>query len=152
MTPPVGDAFPQDYREKFCDEKIKPGAVFRMRSEDTDPPKIKRFIILAINDELSSVALFYINSEINPNIFQTETMQKLHLPLLTSRFTFLDRDSYLDCSQLYEWTVGSIKSNFVENLNSHLGQIMDTDLEEIRITARSAPTIEQKLKRRYNLL
>lgn len=151
MTPSLGDAFPQNFRETFSNDKIKPGAVFRMYVEDTDPPKIKRFIILAINDDVSTVALFYINSEINPTMFQTEAMRKLHMPLDKSRFPFLDHDSFLDCSHLYERSINTLKNEFTHNLNIHLGQIGNIELEVIRKIASSSHTIERKLKKRYNL-
>jgi hypothetical protein len=48
---------------------LKIGTVLRYFVKDTIPPKIKRLIIVGIDDELITTATIFINTEINPNIF-----------------------------------------------------------------------------------
>ncbi len=56
MTSHLGERFPEEFRKKFCQDHLRPGAVLRINSPHTTPPKIKRFV-LAIKDESVSIAL-----------------------------------------------------------------------------------------------
>lgn len=60
MTTPLGESFPEEFRKKFCQDHLIPGAVLRIHSSHTTPPKIKRCVVLAIRDESISIALTYI--------------------------------------------------------------------------------------------
>jgi hypothetical protein len=61
ITPRLGDRFPKEYRESFCKQHLKIGAVLRLHVSQTTPPKIKRFVVLGINEDDVSVALLFIN-------------------------------------------------------------------------------------------
>ena len=80
MTPRIGDIFPPNARAVFSVNAIKPGTVLRTHVDDTTPPKIKLFVVLAVNETQTSVASLYINSDVNPNMFHREELKNLHLP------------------------------------------------------------------------
>lgn len=98
-----------------------------------------------------SVACLYINTEINPNLFSTEVLRDLHLPLLREHYEFLDHDSYLDCSDLREKSLEVIKQSLADDVSALKGSITQTDLLVALQKTHSAVTIPRKLKQKYCL-
>lgn len=146
MNPLLGDSFTKEYRISFCNRHLKPGAIFRAHVPHTTPPKVKRFIVIAINEAIFSMGLLFINSQVNPNL------RNLNLFLTADQRTYLDNDSYLDCSRLYEWSLPLLRKKFVANPKIYLGHLCDTDMAKARQLVISAKTIERKLKQRYGFL
>lgn len=149
MTPPLGDFFPKANRERHCDSLIKAGAVFRMSVPHTNPPKIKRFAVIGVSDDRASVGILFINSEINPALFPSTYLKSLHFPLPSEDRPYIEHDSFLDCSQLYEMDFQILKEHCVADVGVHIGETADTDFEKIKNLAASATTIETKKKRKY---
>lgn len=108
MSAVLGERFPPEYREDFFNRHFKTGAVFRLFSEDTDPPKIKRFVIIGINQKLNSAAILFINTESLTNPY----LCKLQYFIEKTERTYLDRDSFLDCTHLYERDVEFLKEKY----------------------------------------
>ena len=152
MTPPLGDFFPPEEREGYCDGVIKAGAVFCMRVEHTTPPKLKRFIVIGFNEDRTLVGFLFINSEINPRLFPSPHLKSLHLPLCAEDCSYVDHDSFLDCSRLYEMNFQTLKEKCVADIGIYLGEATATDFEKIINLTASATTIETKKKRKFNLL
>lgn len=152
MTPTLGDHFPTEYRESLCDRYVKPGAVFRLQFPYTNPPKIKRFVMIGINEKLARVGFLFINSQINPNIITTSHLQNLQFLMEAHDRPYIDHDSYLDCSRLYEDNFQRLKDNYVLDTKTYLGQLTEADLVRVKQLVISARTIEKRKKKRYGLL
>jgi hypothetical protein len=138
--------------ETLFDQNLKEGAVFRLHVPHTSPPKIKIFVVIGIIRSINSLAFLFINSEINPNVIKSQHLQGLQFPMAASGRAYIESDSYLDCSRLYEWSIESLKGNYISNTGIYLGQLSDVDLAKVKQLATSARTIERRLKRRYELL
>ena len=52
----LGDIFPDNLKEEFSRRNVKVGSVLRLKVEDTNPPKIKFFIIIGQTIEGFSLA------------------------------------------------------------------------------------------------
>jgi hypothetical protein len=152
MTPRLGNSFPQDSKQFFCKQNLKLGAVFRLRVPHTRPPKTKRFIVIGINAAINSVGFLFVNSEINPNIFRSSKLKRLHKLLTKKERSYLDSDSYVDCSFIQEWSLNILKNKFLADMNIYLGQVSDKDMLEIKRLVKSAKTIKKSLKKRYGLI
>ena len=105
MTTPLGESFPEKFRKKYIQEHLIPGAVLRIHSLHTKPPKTKRCVVIALNDESVSIALTYMNTKkpLSPYL------QASQLLLTGEGREYLDHDSYLDCAQLYEEELEKIR-------------------------------------------
>ena len=85
---------------------VKVGDVYRIKMDERngikpkagDKSRNKYFIVLGFDSEGNAYGGVIINSEINPNIPQS--MKKCHLHIECSKYSFLDHDSYVDCSKL----------------------------------------------------
>ncbi|WP_294590335.1 hypothetical protein [uncultured Phocaeicola sp.] len=85
---------------------VKVGDVYRIKMDERngikpkagDKSRNKYFIVLGFDSEGNAYGGVIINSEINPNIPQS--MKNCHLHIECSKYSFLDHDSYVDCSKL----------------------------------------------------
>jgi len=152
MSPIIANSSPKEDRISFCNQYLKPGAVLRLHIPLSRPPKTKRVVVAAINESINSLGLLFINSQINPNVFRTAKLRKLHLFLTAAERNYLDSDSYLDCSHLYEWQFDRLKAKFIAKPEIYLGRLSETDLTKIKQTIIAAKTIEKRLKKRYGFI
>lgn len=118
----------------------------------TTPPKIKRFVIIGINEELGRVGCLCINSRVNPNIITTSHLQGLQFLMEAHDRPYIDHDSYLDCSRLYEDNFQRLQDKYVLDTRTYLGQLTEADLVRVKRLVISARTIEKRKKKRYSLL
>ena len=151
MNALIGDKFPHSHRESFCNQNIKLGAVFRLYTSLTTPAKVKRFVIIGIKKEINSIGLLFINSHLSNNILKNKYLQRFHHPLEEKGRDFLDQNSYLDCSQLYENNYDILLNKCIADINIYLGAFNNTDLAIAQNHVKSAKTIKRRLKRRYGL-
>jgi hypothetical protein len=147
MTTPLGKSFPEEYRKKFCQKNLIPGAVLRIQSAHTIPPKIKRCVVIAIKDESVSVALTYINTK-KPS---SPYLQSWQWPLNCEGREYLDHDSYLDCAQLYEEDLNKIRRMIINDIGVYLGQMAKEDFRKAKKLVAAAKSIPLKLKKKYGL-
>lgn len=97
MTPPpIGDSFPKELKEEFSNRNLKAGCVIKCFVNDTNPPKEKRFIVMGVSYDKIALGTVYINTHINPNVFPTEELKQLHIPLESDNRDYLDHDSFVD--------------------------------------------------------
>lgn len=152
MSPIIANSSPKEDRISFCNQYLKPGAVLRFHIPLSRPPKTKRVVVAAIDENINSVGLLFINSDINPNVFLTAKLRKLHLFLTAAERNYLDSDSYLDCSDLHEWQFARLKTKFIAKPQIYLGRLSETDMTKVRQTIITAKTITKKLKKRYGFI
>ena len=150
MTPSSSNRFPLQWRKAFCARHLKKGAVLRFHIELTDPPKIKRVVMWGFDESLDKIGLSFINSDIS-NIRKPYFVSlQYHLP--ADGRDYLDRDSYLDCSRIYETSLQEVRNLLVDDPRRHLGDVSSDDLSKASKLITRATTIERKLKRRYGFI
>lgn len=113
--------------------------------DDTRPPKIKRFLVIACLKKQTFAAL-YINSSLNQNLPQM--IRDLNIKLDANRFsTILDHDSYLSCSYLAEKDISKLKDEYLKDRNIYLGSfpndLLSTAIDKIK-TATNIAAIDKK--------
>jgi len=147
----LGDSFPEDFKKDFAKRNVKEGSVIRCFVRDTNPPKEKRFIILAFSYDKITLGTLYINSEINPNLFNTEELKKLHLLFSAKDREYLHHDSFVDCSEIYQKPVTEILKVLEEHPKSLIGEVNVEDFKKIRTTIKSAKTISIATKKKFGV-
>ena len=147
----LGDYFPEDIRDDFAVNSFKPGVVLRFFVTDTTPPKVKRLIIIAVENNEITAATLFINSEINPEIINSEELRKLQYKILAADCNFLDHDSYIDCSSLKERTSESILKLLRQSSKTHLGELNPNDFAQVKKLVKEAKTIPLRVKKKFGL-
>lgn len=147
----LGSFFPDDMRRKLANENLKIGSILRLMVTDTVPPKIKRLIVVGMDTEKVMLATVFINTEINPYIFNSKELQELQLPLESQEHDFLDHDSFVDCSKIQERKLAIILEAMTQDPSIHLGLLPDVNLKTIRVAISKSKTIAIRIKKKYGL-
>lgn len=87
-------------------DSIKVGNVYRIKMDERngikpkagDSSRNKFLIVLGFDSEGNAYGGVIINSNINQNIPQS--MKDWHMPIKCSKYSFLEHDSFVDCSKL----------------------------------------------------
>jgi len=151
MSPPLSENFPDDIKETAAKAKLMPGTVLRAKVQDTNPPKEKIFVIVGINSDSTILATVYINSEINPNIFKSDKLKSLHHRLSKTGRSYLDHDSFIDCSKVVQKNLEEVKNLIVSNPLVVVGVLSTTDLLMVTSAIQNAFTIDERIKRKFGL-
>lgn len=146
-----GDFFPKETKEQLANENFQVGSVLKYYVDFTTPPKVKRLIIVGFDTEKVIFASVLINSEINPNVFQSKDLQDLHIGLDSTGRDYLSHSSFVDCSNLIEQDVASIKKRLSEFPDMHIGSLSEQDLNKVKSKIKDAKTISLATKKKYNL-
>lgn len=147
-----GELFPDSFKKDFGKRSIEPGTVLRFFASSTKPPKIKRLVVLSVSGDKVCVAYLFINSKINPNLFNTPSLRSLHYPLKSNSSEFLNKDSFLDCSFLHEIHHDALIQIISNDPSVHIGNLSTHDFESALSIVNTAPTIDRSMKEKYKLL
>ena len=132
-----GDVIRMEMTQK---EGVKP-------KNDGEETRNKYFIILGKTEEGKLIGFVLINSNINPHL--SSALKDLHYPLCFSKYSFLEKNSFVDCGQLKEITL----ENFSDRYKCQsFGKIDEEDLEYITQAVISSPKETRKHLRKFGLI
>ena len=147
----LGNFFPENLRNEHAKQTITIGSVIRCFVKNTKPPKEKRFVVLGIDKEGNLVGVVFINSEINWNVIRTAELAQLQHYIEKDENDFLDWDSYVDCSELFELPYNDVYKSICDKPQNVLGIVSESDLKAILENVKKSPKIKPKLLRKYSL-
>ena len=114
MTPKLGDFFPEEKRDKHADGLLAKGAVLRVFATDINNQKIKRLIIIGVTNE-GTIGKVFINSDPQSSHSQ--------IPIKALNREYLDHDSFVDCSRLYEDERETLLEILKADFSCYIGQV-----------------------------
>jgi len=147
----LSDSFPDHLKREFAQRNIKIGSVIRIHVKDTNPPKIKRFILVGQSFDKLIFATIFINTDINPNVFRTQELIDLNLELPAKQRPYLEHDSFADCSSIYNRNADWLLEMIGDDPQNVLGEVSDADLLLIRNKIKSARTIAPSVKKTFGM-
>lgn len=149
----ISDFLPDDseLNKKTTYSKLEKGTVLRMFVDDTDPPKIKRFIVLGLHENKLALGTLFINSEVNKNINYSTELQSLQYELKSQDNTFLNHDSFIDCSTIQQRENQDILNKVNDDNSKIIGYLNPNTFEEVRKTVIKSETIRGKHKKKFGL-
>lgn len=137
----------------MSDDKLEIGSVIYEFVTDTIPPKKKFYIIVGRTSDNLLLSTVYINSNIYEKRFPTEELKKLHVKISASNNTFLDYDSYVDCSRMQQKKYDNVKKCVDDGGEfGYYNSLIPEELQEIISTIKSAPTINNYTKKRFGFI
>jgi hypothetical protein len=146
------DFLPQESKEQLSENNFKVGAVLKYHVDFTKPPKVKRLIVVGVDAEKVLFAAVLINSKINPKVFPSPELQNLHVELDSIGREYLDHKSFVDCSNLIEQDIATIKNLMATLPITHLGSLSEQDLKDVTDKIKGAKTVTPKMKKKYGFL
>jgi hypothetical protein len=124
------------------------GSVIRTFVPDTQPPKVKFFIIVGDVDGI--LATVFINHELRIQTLPSE-LQGLQLPITPRECPFLSYDSLIDCSDVRERNKSKINNVLQRDPGRLVGRIPEDIMESVKCYIKRAKSIDYQLKKKYGL-
>ncbi len=147
----LGDVFPRHIRDQYIDRAIRVGAVVRLPVAETNPPKIKRVIVVGINE--THVGVVFINTDINTSVIRTQELLNHQIPIPASRNGCVDHDSYADCSFVFPKTIEEISNLLRDGLDGHdMGELNPEDMRLVITTVLKSRLISTHTKRAMGII
>jgi hypothetical protein len=147
----LGDFFPDELRNQFSSRSLERGTVLRTHFFETNPPKIKFFVVLGASKDKIVLGVVLINSHINPQIFRSPAIRSWHIPILARDYDFLDHDSFVDCTQIFEKSAPDLQKSVSDSPQIVVGKLENGDLLAIQQAIKEATTIAKVQKRKFGL-
>lgn len=148
----LSDLFPQSFRDDFANRNIQVGSVIRVFVKDTTPPKVEYFIVIGFSDDKILLGTVFINSTINQNVFNTEYLKGLNIPLDAQTYDFIDHNSFVDYSDIKERNFVEIKHLVSNDPECSKGVVSEETMRIISTTLANASTISLNRKRKFGIL
>lgn len=145
----LGDFFPDDLKNQFAKRNIDLGNAILIKIPDFSINYDKYIIVVAKDKVEENIAYVVINSEANPNVAYNSYLKSLHLKIDKTNNPFLEKDSFVDCSKLREFSIDSVVEFLKKNPERAVGNVSSNILKSIHITITTATTIEPYLKKKF---
>ncbi len=143
------DFNPDGINRDYVKSDLESGIVIKLHVKDTTPPKEKRLIIVGITEDRLILATVYINSEINLKVNWAVELKEQHLFFESKGRSWLDWDSYVDCSKITPRDHNEIESAIKLKPEAIIGKLSHEDLEVIKQKISTSPTIKGKHKKKF---
>jgi hypothetical protein len=147
----LGDLFPEDFRKAFSERSVEAGCVIRTHFSETNPPKVKLYVVLGASKDKIIFGVVLINSQINPNIFRNPVIRSWHIPISVHDYDFLQRDSFIDCTQVFEKDASDLLKAAILSPSIVVGKLDQSDLDAVTKAIKAATTISTVQKRKFGL-
>lgn len=153
----IGEMLTPEKKGDIIEKSLRIGDVYRMKltQEEGISPKNKDdnsrnkfFIVIGKDNDGNAIGFVVINSNINPNLQQV--IKDLYYPISASKYSFLSKDSFVNCANLKEIEKNKFSTKFDSSKNK--GCICEDDLDLIIEAVRSSPLIPPKTLKRFGLL
>lgn len=128
---------------------MKIGSVIKIYDNDLLKPKVKWFII--VGDVSGTLATIFINTDPKPEELTPE-LQGQQLSLSKDSCTFLDHDSFADCSEIIIRPKGKINEILQREPKRELGTVPKDVMEEITRLIRVSDSIDNYTKKQFGFL
>lgn len=135
---------------KYYETELVVGCVLRMHVQDTNPPKVKRFVVVGKSGDNINLATVFINSRIHPYIAEKPHLAESQVHIDPGQCSFIDHDSYIDCSKIVSRSFQDIISGI--SADTIMGHLSDTLKTEVLSRIKAAKNIPLARKKEFNLL
>lgn len=145
----LADSFPDSIKEKFASRNIDIGKALFIEIPEFQISHKKYWVIVSINTPRTFIAGVVINTEINTNVAYNQYLQSQHILIKQCDHSFLDYDSYVDCSKLQKRPFREVYKAIVENPNIVVGNVTDEMLRQIHLKIKCSKTISKKERKEF---
>ena len=124
----------------FSAADLKVGTVIDIFDPYSYDEKHKYSVIVGMSNDAFYIGTVFINSEINVSAINAPALVALQYSLKKANYSFLKRDSFVDCSHIED----RLQITLLDQLNSNgriLGEIKSADLKAIVGLVLNAPSI-----------
>lgn len=125
------------------------GCVLRMFVKDTDPPKIKRFVVVGESDDKLTLVSVFFNTTPNEKVNWSLDLKAQQIEFMPDGRDYLSHKCHVDCSKLRPIPLDELEQAIENRPEIVIGRLSDEDLNLVRTQIVNSTTIKGKLKKRY---
>ena len=133
---------PEDKRAEII-RNLVPGMVLKLWVPYFSTPKYKFAVIVC----RAPLILFYVNSGINDYIRQNRELINCQVPISAGDYDFLDRISYIDCTEEAVRDEEDVISQLMSEMNRIKGTLKMPDIGGIRKAVQDNRTLERRYRK-----
>lgn len=126
----LGDLLKNSDKSKLYSQSLNLGDVFLKKFEGIEHPKF--FIVAGLSQDRVFLCSVYINSDIHPSIIRRQNLLELQVPLRKQNNSFLNYDSFANCSNPIHMESTSLIEWVTDNSCKVIGSIFKEDLNTIK--------------------
>jgi hypothetical protein len=127
---------------------LQKGMVIRGHLVEVDPPKIKIFILAAIDSEREEAKIILVGSRMTKFARKNPDLRDRHIPIDPSDYPgILDHLSYLNCSTIVTISVGDLTGKLQSGEWAHKGSLQELHLQRMVDEVSNAKTVKGRDKR-----
>lgn len=131
----------------FSFAQLPIGTVIRTHVVDTNPPKVKRFVIVGYYQ--GDAITIYFNSDINEFHNYSLELKNLHIPFDNEGRSYISHYCYCDCSILIKRNNVDLHAAVAANPSIVIGCLSDSDLTNVKATLAGSPNLKGGFKKKY---
>ena len=140
----LGDKFPPEEKQRYISDRLVPGTIIHCHCSFTSPAKHK-FVVLVCCDPCCIV--FLINSELSNWLQARADLRDCQVVIQKKDHEFLDRDSYLDCTNAERrLSLEDLVLAVMKDLENLKGNISAREREAINYAVKVCRTLSPKEK------
>lgn len=143
----LSNAFPQNLQVDSMRRLVDKGTVLRMNFDSIDHPKL--FIIVGETEDNLTLAVVYINSDINPIHRGTPELIELQKEIDPEDYNFLHHKSYIDCAELITREKSEIQDLLIADNKCYKGSLNDEQMEGLNQMIIGSTSIKGKHKKKF---
>lgn len=138
----LGENFSDEQKAAYVERNLKPSSVIKLFCRTTHPPKEKRLVIVSLTPEL---IFLVINTDV-PRFYQNKPYLKhQQIKLESGKENFIDHDSWLDCSKIFqEFDVDDVREILLNDISRILGNLSNDLILNVMDVVVESETLEQK--------
>jgi len=142
LTSKLGDTLSKDDKiQIFKQTKLLPGKIFLIDCEFTTAPKPKYLIHLGLFNEITPLFIV-IGSKVPPFIQNNGDLRRCQIKILSSEYSFLDYDSFIDGSNVIDSIeIEDIVDQLSLNPSKDICSVNNDTKTKIRNVVKRATTI-----------
>lgn len=138
---------PFEQRLSIAKNSIRPGAVFRLHSEDTFPKKIKYHLILL--EAQDKVHYIFSNSRLWDYQKRKKDLYQLQIEISKGTDSCFNNTCFIDCSRVYSASLDDIAKKIATEFGSHVGDISSNTRERIKQAVKADEKILSNVEKNY---
>lgn len=108
----------------------------------------KYFVVMGVSEN-RLCGFFFINSNINPAIFNKQEQLDLQYPLMHRDYDFLKYDSFLCASSVIERNLSDIAEGLKNKTTTLVGRMKEEHVADVVKMVRASKVISERHKRMY---
>jgi len=135
-----------DIPVSLIESRIGRGDILLSEFDGIDHQKF--FVVMGVSEE-KVCGFFFINSNINPAIFNKQEQLNLQYPLMHRDYEFLKYDSFLCASSVIERKLTDISEGIKNGTTSIIGKMKEEHVTDVVEMVRTSKVISERHKRMY---